>query len=239
MQYSIQEWVRAVFERWKALVVGGVMDVFAVAQWLVDAGVINPVVTSPFRVGPGWWVAGSLVVGLIVSFLAFHEVRGDREKLRARLNPDLNLQIHRIVGGDLENGGTGLTFVVSITNRGEMPSVAYSWGLRVDLVDGRTIDIGFHHIEDEIVLRHDDGERRYSSSDTIYEKVSSDPVEAGARRSGILHARTSELTRDMVMREGTTFHIRFSDVLEQEVAAEETLEGPPTGFDRYYPGVRE
>lgn len=124
---------------------------------------------------------------------------------------------------------------VTISNRG-MPSIADGWQLTVKLRDGRSVKGVIQTIPQSIKVNRSDGVLTYYGADALYDKVSTNPIESGGQKSGLLLFNLPDVIASDASQSGTEFSLRFIDVAKNEYRCSQILSGEDH-MPFYVPGI--
>jgi hypothetical protein len=128
--------------------------------------------------------------------------------------------------------------IVSISNRGQMPSIARGYDLTMTTPEGASINADKQALPREIRAPATGGERIYYQEDALYNKTNDIPITAGGAVTGILYYILPGIHADKVRQEGNIFTLQFADVNGKQYTVHYTMKGQPTKDIPYIPGLR-
>jgi hypothetical protein len=202
------------------------------------------------------WSTGGIIV-LLVGLRQVHKPIGKKESVTIagcflvlalfsswrteylKTNPGLRLRIDAIDVGDLPTG-TVVVILGDVSNRGETPTVADTWHLKIispahkqlfdgtpqALLEGKPFTFTFN----SMVVS-------YNPSDALYKKTVT-PLPQGAKVTGfLLFAVPNTLAHQTITTVGTRLVVYCSDVFGNEIHGEHVITGKPINGWPYLPGI--
>jgi uncharacterized membrane protein len=179
-----------------------------------------------------FWVAAPLCVFVLMGVLrqaTSHDIR----------DPLLKGEIDTVVFGEipeLVQDGTAVTLIVSIRNVGS-PTIVEGWELSVDLPGGKALTAERHEVPDGLLVPRGDGTSwTLHGVDALYHKTEVTPIATGGMQRGVLLFTLSGVKREVVAIAGTTYTLRYKDVIGKQYSNAAQFSGQLQPL-QYLPGL--
>jgi hypothetical protein len=233
---ELRAFIAATFSHWESVVLGGIATIllWSYPQLVQALGYVQ------VKDAPAWLTYSGIVLGaLIACYRSWSDQRSmlaeAQRKLESLTKPKLEIRFLQMTFGPAPDH-IFIAIETEVRNTGA-PSICDGYQLVIVTPDGSTYHPSAVFVPGQTRLEYiNAAAKTFEASEHLAKKTSSDPIQTGAKRTGILTYTISGLSMQQLCDPKTAFEIRSLDVYGNPVVGR-YVGGNTTATPSAFPGI--